>query len=763
MTCLDEKKKRLNHYFDSLARDANLKADNELNVYKNNEEFSSKINAKREAFLAEIRQCEEFNLQALQGNSKKDDQEITNEQLFTKFCFLTRKPTQRKIDRSIFQEDDESGQDEDFYAEQQLVLLDKYLSPGQIKCFKASLNRLSSEEATSDELCGLFFTSKTLVNISEKIFNYFMFFFQIMCFLLKNENCRTDFEFVPNDLTKFCNDQEMIIRLPASSGKYIGFTRLTVSNLIVTSIHSDAQFLFANLNNLTFGEPRFMMMNFRQAPFPIEALKGMIDLFLTVGSKLECIQLDLENLDRTLGQLTEFSSYPVKSVVLTSFYVEESESEYNELQIIDDKVNSNDETENENDRIEKVDNESEIDKNESHGNESEFIHEYEYQNGRVKLKKFLQEMAAHFQELTEMKISPNEIQSLDGLIFEPLSNLERLDLSLNEITSILPKSFVNASKLTHLDLSSNKFDCLAEDCFDGLVNLKSLNLSRSFDQMHPSAFDCLVSLEELDLTGLPCLSSMTVLPNWPATLKSLNLSQCSLTQIDAHSFNNIVALDKLDLSVNNLKQFELTGCAPRIIDLSRNNLDSIKFSMNNQFLARIEQLHLSRNKLSSCFQLRDLINLDVLDISNNQLKELELPKCSPRILIASRNNLTSLVITSSRLERLDLTNNNLQNSFNSMFRKDFKCFQELSLILNKIDKLEAGVFSQMRTLKKLELTNNSVNDLSADAFRGLHNLVELSLALKNCSCLKKSIFRECSALKYLELLQLDGIILFISL
>jgi Leucine-rich repeat (LRR) protein len=520
----------------------------------------------------------------------------------------------------------------------------------------------------------------------------------------------------------------MIIRLPSSCEKYIGFTHITVSNVLIDSIRPEAQFLFANLTDLIFGESEGMTIAYHKSPpFPFEALISMIDLFASGGSKLEYIKFDLGNFKKTGDQLKQLVSHPIKSVVLSSAYAGTK------------KVNS---------------------ENKSNGDEKQGSgcgDDEEDKDGRIRLKTFLHEMGANFKDLEEIKISSNEIQSLDGKMFEPFSNLEILNLSDNHIFSIQPNSFVNATKLTHLDLSSSNFECLTEDLFSGLVNLKSLNLSGSkLQEIHPLAFNRLANLEDLDLSRSTGLSTMSKLPNWPATLTWLNLAQCGLTQVDPHSFDNIVALDTLDLSVNSIKEFELAGCAPRIIDLSRNGLTSIKFSMNSDLLAQIEQLHLTKNKLTS-LNLAGLVNLDLLDVSNNQLKALDLSKCSPRVVIANVNNLTNFVISDgSRIEKLNLANNNLQNSVNSMFRTDFARLTELTLYLNRINKLEAGVFAQMRGLKKLTISNNPICELSAEAFRGLHSLEELTMSLKWIFCLKPGMFKDLSVLKKLELLHVDG-------
>jgi Leucine-rich repeat (LRR) protein len=240
--------------------------------------------------------------------------------------------------------------------------------------------------------------------------------------------------------------------------------------------------------------------------------------------------------------------------------------------------------------------------------------------------------------LLKTELTIYDLRWIDGETFQSYSNLETLNCDGFLLTKIEPNSFSNATKLTNLNLSGTGLKCLKENAFQGLANLRVLNLSNlsSLKIMKSWVFNGVVNLQELDLSGVSFLSKKSTLPKCPATLKVLSLSKCGLTRIEPGSFDNLPALEKLDLSVNKLVQFDLTGCAAKVLNLARNNLASIKFSIGNDLISPTEELDLSKNSLAK-FEYDDLINLSVLDLSNNKLADLQLSKCSSRVLDASCN------------------------------------------------------------------------------------------------------------------------------
>ncbi len=546
---------------------------------------------------------------------------------------------------------------------------------------------------------------------------------------------------------------------------FLGFKQLSISNLLIESIKPDAEFLFVNLNKLVF-EPvhTFYGSHFE---YPIEALISNIGMFNANARKLDYIKINLRNNQSTFDKLDQLAVYPIKSLKLTSFYDEKKNAnkqvnENNQHKSedskdkVDDKKEDNDDKETQSDNEEEA---SEDEDDESDFSEDESDEDDETDHTQVHLVPLIQKIAAHLKDLIEIQVSSNETNLIEEEAFKSFANLETLNLSGGQLVSVRPRLFSNITKLSTLTLSNNNFESLPENFLDGLISLKCLNMSKSskLKEIHPLAFNRLVSLEELDLSECAQLSQLSKLPNWPATLKVLSLSQSNLAKIASHSFCNIANLEKLDLSVNKLAEFELIGCAPKIIDLSRNKLTAFKLTMSDDLLSRIEQLNLSKNDLSS-LDLDKLSNLNVLDLTNNnqKLRSLNLSKCSPRVLLAGMNHMKDLVLNGTNIECLDLSNNCLRNSFKLVFRSDFSRLTELTLASNGINSLDWGVFNRMPSLVKLSVAENSISQLHAEAFRGLQHLQALSISITWLECLKPDQFQGLFKLKRLELTRRMG-------
>ncbi len=71
MSFLNANRLRISQYFNNLVSEIDLKTELALIYYKNDQALTSKINAKRETFLKEIRECEAFNVEALLESSKR--------------------------------------------------------------------------------------------------------------------------------------------------------------------------------------------------------------------------------------------------------------------------------------------------------------------------------------------------------------------------------------------------------------------------------------------------------------------------------------------------------------------------------------------------------------------------------------------------------------------------------------------------------------------------------------------------------------------
>ncbi|QEK38783.1 leucine-rich repeat domain-containing protein [Candidatus Cytomitobacter primus] len=104
-------------------------------------------------------------------------------------------------------------------------------------------------------------------------------------------------------------------------------------------------------------------------------------------------------------------------------------------------------------------------------------------------------------------------------------------------------------------------------------------------------------------------------------LRYLDLVNCALTKALPNIFT-LQLLECLSLSNNNLSEIVIakkTLPCLRKLDLSRNNLS--KFSC--RFLRQIEDLDLSRNKISDLKYIKNMKNLVSLNIANNNIDQLD--------------------------------------------------------------------------------------------------------------------------------------------
>ncbi|KAJ8941852.1 hypothetical protein NQ314_010267 [Rhamnusium bicolor] len=146
----------------------------------------------------------------------------------------------------------------------------------------------------------------------------------------------------------------------------------------------------------------------------------------------------------------------------------------------------------------------------------------------------------------------SKIEILGVRSFVNLGKLINIHLPFNMIREIHGEVFVNVSA-TLLDLSWNKIYCLNQHAFDGLYNLKYLNLSRNV------------------------ITTFQLLPNNPF-LEELILSYNMLTTVALSSYR-YPNLTNIDLSFNKLTGIALSFVEPiRKLDLTYNSLNSFSVS-----------------------------------------------------------------------------------------------------------------------------------------------------------------------------------------
>lgn len=179
-------------------------------------------------------------------------------------------------------------------------------------------------------------------------------------------------------------------------------------------------------------------------------------------------------------------------------------------------------------------------------------------------------------EIEFVDFSNNSIQSIDPSAFEGVAQLKKLNLSRNHLSE-LELQWFSISSLEILDLSHNNLTHLNEHAFDELVNLKHLDLSHN-------------PIGNLEIGTFAYLTQLEIL-----ILKHTNISSIQLG-----TFSHQLKLISLDLSENQLKVLDFELFLPILHDL--------------------QSFYLNQNQLTDLNGFRNDIfpQLRLLDIKNNQ-------------------------------------------------------------------------------------------------------------------------------------------------
>ncbi|XP_050948161.1 LOW QUALITY PROTEIN: toll-like receptor 5 [Labeo rohita] len=284
---------------------------------------------------------------------------------------------------------------------------------------------------------------------------------------------------------------------------------------------------------------------------------------------------------------------------------------------------------------------------------------------------------SHFSDLEQMTLAQNEINIIENNAFLGMTKLQKLNLSQNALGSIDSKTFQNLEKLEVLDLSYNHIRVLGDQSFQGLPNLLNLNLTgNALESVHE--FASLPNLKKLYL-GDNRISSVASLPNIAKNLTTLDLE-----------FNRLTDLSDLYII---LREFP-----------------------------HIEKIFLQGNMFSSCYNQRQVVASDKLQLLHLGLSTMQ--------LIWSEGKCLNVFNNLYQLEQLSLFSNGLQSLPKDIF-KDLTSLVFLDLSFNSLKYLPNGIFP--KSLQILNLEYNSIYSVDPNLFSTLSHLSLMKNQFR-CDC-----------------------------
>jgi hypothetical protein len=162
-------------------------------------------------------------------------------------------------------------------------------------------------------------------------------------------------------------------------------------------------------------------------------------------------------------------------------------------------------------------------------------------------------------ELESLQADFCQIGTIELGAFNGLTKLIYLSMWGNEISEILPGTFEKVIRLEYLDLDQNVIEHLEVDVFSGLNNLKYVFLTNNKLQYLNS--DIFLGLPKLEAVYVGNNRRLQVPTDGlfikSHSLSSLDISDCNIISVSVQTFANASALERLDLSCNNLRSVDI--------------------------------------------------------------------------------------------------------------------------------------------------------------------------------------------------------------
>lgn len=315
-------------------------------------------------------------------------------------------------------------------------------------------------------------------------------------------------------------------------------------------------------------------------------------------------------------------------------------------------------------------------------------------------------------DLTYLTMSYNNITELRASVFVGASLLFVIELSYNQISKIDKYAFVDVRSLSRLHLSHNLISSLEPELFQDMKFLDQVFLDHNeIAFVEPTMFEKNVQLSKVSLASNRIIELEYTMFNKLFSLVFLNLSNNMLTELRTSGFGG--KLSELSLKNNNLKQLTIENIA--IIEAANNQIENVTF--RNPL--SVKHLILSNNSLTNIYSFSILTNLQLLDLSYNDIGPLHIAALSKLEKLEHCNlahtGLSELHFGTfagqKELRTLDISYNNLGAINFDMFSPYFGKLEKLFINGNNLTTLGGTMHLSvvLPALKTIGLSDNNFN------------------------------------------------------
>lgn len=281
--------------------------------------------------------------------------------------------------------------------------------------------------------------------------------------------------------------------------------------------------------------------------------------------------------------------------------------------------------------------------------------------------------ATNFHPVITLNLSHNIFAHLVDSQFENWTYILHLDMSSNHLTTIDKNAFKGLSNLVELNLMNNSIEFVSENITNHITKLKILNLSfNSIQKIFDGSFQRVPQLFKLFLSNNKDLGKeynnykdlIVALNN---SLISLDISNCSLSEIPQNTLANSTKLISLNLAHNPLTIIPQLPLSLRSLNISSTHLESIPLDLF-RLSDLLEKLYLQDMPILKYLKARSLNGL-------SHLQELVIKDCPNLSLVSedvfgdSAPRLRKLVISNCKLTTLS---HNVEHLLDRVFLLDLQ-------------------------------------------------------------------------------------------
>ena len=350
-----------------------------------------------------------------------------------------------------------------------------------------------------------------------------------------------------------------------------------------------------------------------------------------------------------------------------------------------------------------------------------------------------------FEKLQVLNLQGNRISSINNESFCGLHSLVYLSLSWNKISSLPRSPFACVSNLQKIDLSRNYLATLDPKWFDISLFLRSLAIDQSGIRSILVGPWKATNLETLVLTNNDLYSLYDDTFNGLSNLKALNLSgNANRFRMSEDALILVGSLEFLDMS--NLKQFTLKGSFRNIqhllyLDMSYSQL---KISSNDQFTntSALRVLNMSASHLKA----EDLVDIQTGTSLFSGLVSLQTLKLQKNSL-DNLHDLPGIFTPLGSLVELDLTSCHIRQFASGTFA-NLTILLQLYLSDNQLTSIPKDAFQGLHNLRVLQLQSNSIAFIEQLLFKGTNELELLYLQNNHISTVASNTFMPQSLIRF---------------